>query len=233
MAIRIVTEEYPPYNFTQNGAVQGVGTDVVRETLKIVDIEAPIEVLPWARAYKMALENGKVPIYTISRTPERERLFKWVGVITPVDQCVFALKAEQIHIAQFDDLKRYEMGAVIDDVQEQYLLRRGFPRTKIQSNTTHEANFRKLLKHRIDLWAVLELTAYYLVRENHYDPETTIEKVFCMEDLSVEGDYMAFSNKTADVVVEKFQRALREIKSNGTYAKIIRSYQRSEHATRQ
>ena len=223
-ALQIVTEEYPPYNYAKDGKVLGVGTEVVQATLSELNMAVPISVYPWARAYQIALNEPNTLIYTISRTPERENLFKWVGVITPVDQCVFSLQGPNLAINGFDDLKRYEIGTVIDDVQEQYLIRHGFPISKIQSNTSHEANFKKLLKGRIDLWAVLELTAYYIVKCHNRDPGKTIQKVYCMKDLSVEGDFMAFSKNTPDDIVQRFRNALQQIKQKRIYSEIIQRY---------
>lgn len=224
-AIQIVTEEYPPYNYLAGEHLTGVGTEVVEATLNELGVTATTTLYPWARAYKIALSEENVLIYTISRTPERENLFKWVGVIAPVDQCVFSLKSRKdIKVNTFGDLKKYDLGTVIDDVQEQYLINKGIPRSRIQSNVSYEANFKKLLKGRIDLWTVLDLAAYHIVLKNHYIPKDTIQKVYCMKDLSVGGDYMAFSKKTSDVIVRQFQQALERIKEKGIYDTIVKKY---------
>ncbi|NOR26821.1 MAG: transporter substrate-binding domain-containing protein, partial [Desulforhopalus sp.] len=48
---RIMTEEYPPFNYTDGGKITGLSTEVVLELAKRVGHHTDIEVLPWARAY--------------------------------------------------------------------------------------------------------------------------------------------------------------------------------------
>jgi len=36
--LNIVTEEYPPYNYTQNGKVTGVSTEVVEAVLEVTHV---------------------------------------------------------------------------------------------------------------------------------------------------------------------------------------------------
>ena len=53
---RLMTEEYPPYNFTENGVVKGICVDVLAEVLKDMGSSKTakdIEVLPWARGYSI------------------------------------------------------------------------------------------------------------------------------------------------------------------------------------
>ncbi len=50
----------------------------------------------WARAYEIALHEKNVLIYSIKRTSERESLFKWVGVIVPIDFYFYALAESPI-----------------------------------------------------------------------------------------------------------------------------------------
>ncbi len=66
--LRIVTEELPPYNMTQNGRMTGMSTEVVQAVLKEVGMDAPIHSMPWARAYELALNESNVLIYSIVRT---------------------------------------------------------------------------------------------------------------------------------------------------------------------
>jgi polar amino acid transport system substrate-binding protein len=44
-------------------------------------LDYKIELLPWVRAYNMALNRDNVLIYTITRTTERENLFHWIVLL--------------------------------------------------------------------------------------------------------------------------------------------------------
>ena len=59
--LEVVTEQYPPYNYEEDGQVKGVGTEVVEEVLKEAGIDYNIKVLPWARALKKAETENTAP----------------------------------------------------------------------------------------------------------------------------------------------------------------------------
>ncbi|OQX02274.1 MAG: hypothetical protein BWK80_58225 [Desulfobacteraceae bacterium IS3] len=225
-AITVVTEEYPPYNYTEGGKVKGVSTEVVEAVLKLTGIKAEIEVYPWPRTYHLALNNKNTLIYSITRMPQREELFKWVGRIAPAENYLFALKERtDIQISTLEDAKKYKIATVQNDVCELYLLSKGFEKRKnVRSDSTYPVNMEKLLGKLIDMWAIGELPAYSLLRGKGLDPSQTVRKVFLLEEISGEGLYMAFSKSTSDEIVEKFKTALEKIKKDGTYGAILKKY---------
>lgn len=223
--ITIVTENYPPYHYEKNGIVVGQGTETLQAVLNVLNIKAHIMIYPWARAYKMALNNRNTLIYGIARTPQRENLFKWIGVSSPVRYCLFALTSRNdIYVDTLEDAKQYIIGTVRDDIIELYLMEKGFEKKKhIDPNSSYEANLKKLIHRRVDLWAVVDLTAHYLVQSNQY-PKNIIKEVYCLQEISTEGAYMAFSKNTPDALVDQFREALKKIKEDGTYDKILAKY---------
>jgi len=230
----IVTEEFPPYNYTQNGALKGLSTEVVQAVLDELDETAQTEVLPWARALKTAERNPNVLIYSIGRIPARELLFKWVGVIAPAEFYLFGLKQRpDIRIDALEDAKQYTIATVNQDVREQYLTSKGFVKGKqLRPTRRYAQGFEKMRLGRIDLWAMNELVAYWIVRQAGHDPEEALSKTFHLAELSSEGYYMAFGNRTSDTLVKRFRTALEAIKRNGTYARIHARYLKPEVGSR-
>ena len=223
--IAIVTENYPPYHYEHNGVVVGQGTETVQAVLDVLNIKARIEIYPWARAYYMALHHKNTLIFGIARTTQRESLFKWIGVSSPVRYCLFALTSRNdIRVRTLEDAKRYKIGTVRDDIVELYLLQNGFQiRTNIEPNSSFEANFKKLTNQRIDLWGVADLAAHYIAQSNRY-PKSIIKEVYYLKTLSAGGAYMAFSKNTPDDLVDRFREALKKIKADGTYDRILSKY---------
>jgi len=219
--LRIVTEELPPYNMTQNGQVTGLSTEVVQAVLKEVGMQAPpIQSMPWARAYDIALNAENVMIYSITRTAQREKLFKWVGVIAPTRMFLFSRADANLRIKSLDEARKYQIATVNEDAGEQYLVSKGFTIGKnLQSSNKYEFNYEKLRLGRVDMWVSNELNAYYLVRQAGDDPNSVLSHALLLPDISSDGGGldMAFSLKTPDAVVERFRKALETIKKNGTY----------------
>ena len=54
LALKLLTEENPPLNYTENKKLTGMGTDVVQEMGKRAKLKLDIEVMPWTKAYEKA-----------------------------------------------------------------------------------------------------------------------------------------------------------------------------------
>jgi polar amino acid transport system substrate-binding protein len=224
--LRIVTEELPPYNFTENGRITGLSTEVVEAVLKEIGVEASIHSMPWARAYDMAQNTENVLIYSITRTPAREKLFKWVGIVAPTDWYLFSLKSREVKLRRLDDARPYQIATVNEDAGEQYLVGKGFVIGRnLQQSNRYEANYEKLRLGRVDLWVANELNALYLARRAGDDPNKVLVRALHIADMSAEpGLSMAFGPKTSDALVQRFRSGLEAIKKNGTYDMIRKKW---------
>ena len=225
--IKVVTEELPPFSMTQSGRVTGLSTEVVRAVLKEAGLNASIQSVPWARAYDLAANTPNVLIYSISRTSEREKLFKWVGVIAPTHWYLFAMANRPLHIQKLSDARNFQIGTINEDVGEQYLKANGFTVGKnIQSSNEHKLIYEKLKLGRIDFWISDEISAFYLVRSAGEDPAKTLTRSLPLPELdgSEEGMEMAFGAKTPDETVQRFRRAFAEIQLQGIYAQILKNW---------
>ena len=72
----IMTEELPPFNYTENGKVTGFSSEIVLEICERVGHAKTIEVLPWARAYKSISNEDNKVLFSTTRTSKREELFR-------------------------------------------------------------------------------------------------------------------------------------------------------------
>ena len=224
--IRVVTEEFPPYNMTENGKLTGFSTEVVEAVLAEIGERATIQSMPWARAYDMAQSTENVLIFTIMRTAAREKLFKWVGVVAPSEWSLFSLKDNPIRLSTLEDAKKYQTATVNQDAGEQYLVSNGFEVGKnLQSSNKYEIDYEKLRAKRVDLWVENDLVAAYIVRRAGGDPAKVLARALPLPNLGGgEGAYMAFGLKTSQAVVDKFKQGLEAIKKNGKYDALKRKW---------
>ncbi len=222
--ILVVTEDYPPFNFKKDGKITGSSTEVVKAVLKKAKINYKLKLKPWTRAYKEALTKKNILIFSISRSDQREKLFKWVGVIAPNDNYLYALKSSKIpELSKLDMAKKYKIGVVKDDVSMQYLEKEGFKQGKsLIVDRNYVISFKKLLKKKVQL-IPLDLLGGAVIARQCNSSMKKLKKIFFLKDIS-KGLYMAFSNKTPDSIVEKCKKALEEIKKDGTYEKILSKY---------
>ncbi|MFJ3525388.1 substrate-binding periplasmic protein [Pseudomonas sp. NPDC090203] len=224
--IRVVTEELAPYNMTLNGQLTGMSTEVVQAVLKEVNVDATIQSMPWARAYDLALHDPNVLIYSITRTPEREHLFKWVGTIATSRWYIYSSASHPVSLMDLDDARDWQTATVNEDVGEQYLIGKRFAvGQQLQPSNRYELNYQKLRTGHVDLWISDELNATWLARQAGDDPERTLVRSLRVPELEDSGGFnMAFSAGTADATVALFKKGLKTIRENGTYDAIARKW---------
>lgn len=222
----VITEEFPPYNFTKGGKVTGVSTEIVEAVFKGAGIPYEIRVYPWARAIKEVQIIKNTALYSTGRRPDRETLFKWVGELIFPKYSVFALKSRSdITAKSLEDLKKYKIGTTKGDARENYLLTKGFeigvniePVTGIEANVQ---NFKKLEINRIDLWPMPDAVADFIVTGLGKNPDLILKSVIPLDEVSKTGYFLALNKETPDEVVKKLQTSLDKLKADGTVKKIL------------
>jgi polar amino acid transport system substrate-binding protein len=220
--LKVVTEDFGPYNYIENGEVKGFSTEITKEVLKRADLQYTLNLYPWSESYNIAQNQPNVLIYSIGRTLEREHLFKWVGSVVELEVYFYKLKNRvDIKINSLDDLRRYKLGVVKDDLRHQFLSK-VISTNKLNVVPTDANNLRLLFEHKIDAFPCDEHVAYFISKQEGF-AYNDIEKTLFMQEVSVDL-YLAFSMGTSDEIVTKCRKALEEIKKDGTYEKIKEKY---------
>jgi CheY-like chemotaxis protein len=63
--LKIYTEDSPPGNYLNEGKIEGLAVDIVREILVRLKLPDNIEVVPWARGYTLALNQPNVALFDL------------------------------------------------------------------------------------------------------------------------------------------------------------------------
>ncbi len=169
--LTLLTEEFPPYNYTENGEIVGSATDLIREALDAANVAYAMEVQPWARAFSTAQNTANTCVFSTSVTDERKPKFKWV---TPLDENHIILvgrKSDGHVITSLDDARTLSIGTYNGDVTEDILKAEGM---NIVSAPKEELNPKKLKAGRVDLWVTFRNR---LQQEN--DPD--LEEVYVVQ----------------------------------------------------
>lgn len=78
---QIVTEEWAPYNYSDNGRITGMSTEVVQAIMALTGDDIAIRLQPSMRSTRELQMQPRTIMFSVFRTPEREPLYKWVGPI--------------------------------------------------------------------------------------------------------------------------------------------------------
>jgi len=203
-----------------DGKLTGRTVELMREAMRRMELDLPIKVLPWARAYQMALSGPEVGLFATTRTAEREELFKWAGPLTRLQWVFYAKKGGGLTINSLEDAKNVaRIGTYRSDAREQFLQRQGF--TNLNSVNDQVTNLRKLMLGRVDLVAGTNFGTYGIARKANIDPEE-IEVVFAFRTMDL---YLAFSLDVPDKEVARWNRTFEAMHDDGAFRRIYQTWQ--------
>jgi polar amino acid transport system substrate-binding protein len=215
-ALHLTTEASAPYSMQDGDRVTGIGTDMVREVLDRSGIAYRIEVLPWKRAYTEALERSDGCVYSTTRTPEREPLFKWIGPIGEADWVLMARADRKLNLQTLDDARPYRIGTYNGDARDVYLRERGFHVDPAPNDLT---NPRKLMLGRIDLWAASTRRSGATLERLGYAGKIVPVLVFNRIHI-----YLACNRAVPDELVTRMNGAVEAMERDGSARAILRRY---------
>lgn len=212
--LRLLTEEYPPYNFSKNGVISGATVEQAELMMKAVGTPYTLEILPWARALSLAENQPWTCVFTTGHDDERHKRFKWVEPLL-VDRMVMVRKAGSgANPANIEEAKRFTVGTQREDFSANYLKNHDFP--KIDLAADMETTAKKLLSGRIDLMMTSEKTF-----ETMRDQGAPLESA-----LVLDGKLYGFACNLGlpDDMVEKMQAQLEKLIADGTQDRIFAKY---------
>jgi polar amino acid transport system substrate-binding protein len=219
--LTILTENLPPLNYVKEGKLIGPSVDVVKEIQRRVGSGEPIQVFPWSRAYKMALERENVILFSMTYTRDRHDKFKWIGPLARKRDILVAKKGTGIIVNEISEAKKVRrIGTLRDDTRERLLISYGF--TNLESVSDEQKNAQKLSLGRIDLWAY-KIPGLKTVCNLAGVDFNEFEEVYSLRDIEV---MIAFSKKTSDSIVKTWRDAFNGMKEDGTLMKIRKNWNR-------
>ena len=224
--LKVVTEEWAPFNYSEHGKLTGLSVELLDAAARRANFQTSIEVLPWERAYRRALSEPGVLIFTMARKSEREHLFEWVAPVYP--RTIYLYKSRHradIRLETLPDARRYSVVAAGESDASAVDLRNiGLERGKnlLYVYGSDAQRLRMLLAGRVDLMPMHELQVPLLAREIGVAPGEFVRLL----PLNVREDdyYFAFSKGTSPEQVERLRKAFKSLRADGTYDTIVRRY---------
>lgn len=216
---RLLSEEFPPINFTEQGVPRGLAVEIVQEIQRREGSTTQIEFLPWARAFRDIKGPGATALFGMARTPEREKQFKWVGPIVTFYSSIYAPAQGGMRLRSIDDAKRASAVLVVRDwFTAEELKTLGFQ--NLVSVTDPVTAIKMLLAKRAPFFATERLSMPGILAKAGVPP-ASLEIVYSYA--SSEG-YIAFSLETPDAVVKAWSGHLREMKRDGSFLSIYKRW---------
>ncbi len=214
-----ITEDLPPFNYTENNQIKGISVDILTAALKAVDVHInsnEIHVYPWARGYKTVITTPNTCIFSTVRSHERENLFKWAGPIANVNLVFVSIKST-VKLDSLDDLAKVRVSVIRKGIGHQLLMSKGVPEEQLDLSPTVSIMVEKLKRGRVDAILENENVIYSVLKSKGFVwADFKINYVLNLGEI-----YFAFNRKTPDSVVSTLQKGIDIIRANGTLNKIL------------
>lgn len=159
--------------------------------------------MPWARAYNLALNGDSILIYTIVRTPGREKLFNWIRPVGDPDKnYLYKLKKAATipdKLSSLDQARSFTIATNYESLWHQYLVESGFSGDSIQVVASLPQVVKLLFSGRVQFMTDSERTIKTNLKNEGKSMEDVQKSLFLFESTP----YMAFSRKTPAVLVNR------------------------------
>ncbi|HPI26639.1 MAG TPA: transporter substrate-binding domain-containing protein, partial [Candidatus Cloacimonadota bacterium] len=209
--MKILTENYPPLSYMDNGEVTGYGTAVVQAMQQELKTNFPIQMMQWSEAYSIALSEANVILFTMDKTPEREQYFHFIG---PLGSSVASLYAHKNNMVDLEDLNSAKaVGGIATTSKwytEQHLIKSGF--VNLISKADPLDTVRLLANQEADLGVFTDVTFPELCRE----AGVNISNFMPVWPLISSEYYIAVSKATSEETLKLWQDAFTAIQAKGT-----------------
>lgn len=219
--VTLVTEHLKPFQVVSGDNINGLATNMIRGIMKAADVDYEIEAYPWHITYAKALKESNTCIYSISRTPERESKFHWIGKITELPTALYASRNSSIVINSLDDARHYKIAVLKNDVSHEFLQRHHFVEGRDYYVSENYESLLQLLdtpSRKIDLVIINQLLI-----ENRFEDQnksSQYKAVLPLQELTLDL-YLACNKSTDPNVVKKLRNAMSAIDAESQMASVF------------
>ncbi len=216
-----VSEDYPPYEYTENGTVIGFDADIIREACSRIGIEAKFKQWPWKRAMAKVKDGSVDAIFSLFRTPEREAFLVFPSEpLSAEKNVVIVRKGSPLQLAKIDDLKGKQVGVVVEYSYGTEFDNYGGIEKEVCKST--ENLLQKLDGKRMDIAVINEHVLRFLNRKLGFQNRFDIKFV-----LNEDPMYVGFSKAKgarSQELAARLSNALKQMRLEGKIEEIMAAY---------
>ena len=208
--------EYPPFEFVdENTTITGFDMELVAELAKRAEVKYEILNMSFDGLIP-ALKSGKIDFIAsaMSATDERRNAVDFTNSYYSTENLYIKRKADA-SINSKDDLKSKKVGAQLGTVQETAVRDQNLD---VITNENMTILVMSLKNGKVDAICTDSSVGYDYLKKN----DDLVE--FFKEPDGSEGFSLAFDKGKYPEVIAKFNKALEEMKKDGTYDKLLEKY---------
>lgn len=219
--LRLVSEPWAPYVYEENGALRGLDYDTTVLVLERLGIQAEWQLLPWKRCLSSFQQGQADGILDIFRTAEREpQMVFHEEPLSEVELLLFHAKARPHPVERLEDLDGLKVGVSPGYWYSNQAFRES-TRFVHEPAPTHEANFGKLMRGRIDLLVTDRRAGRFLAAQLGLAEKVEHNPLVISRDAM----YLGLRRTPAlETLAARFSAELRRFKAEPAYAALLAHY---------
>lgn len=220
--ITLATLNWQPF-YGEDLPENGFFAALSREAFKRAGYEMELEFMPWKRALEMAKKGKYDGLLGAYFNEDREKEFFYTDSIARNEESFFQKKGKNIKYENIDELKQYKVGGLRGSAPVKALQEKGMTLEEVPDDIL---NIKKLVGDRIDLIIAGKQQLFYNLN-NMADLQKFVGKIEAVEPPFKSYDlYCPISKKRSDGtnIVTKFNKALQEMREDGSYDEILKRF---------
>lgn len=224
-SLRLANGEWPPYS-GKDLPHYGCDAWAISEAFALQNIHVTYDFFPWARSYRLAADGIWDGTLEWADTPEHRQEFYLSADILSKQEWVFFHRVD--HPFEWNSLEDLD-GKVVGTTSG-YVYSNAFQgiqqkgTVKFEEASSDEANLRKLLAGRLDLFPG-ERQVGYSILKNGFTPEERQQITAHPKAFNEFKPYLLLSKAVPQnkVRLEQFNRGWKQLKDSGRYAQIMQT----------
>jgi polar amino acid transport system substrate-binding protein len=218
--IQLFTEVSPPFSYVTGKdttrKVMGSTVDIVNEIQKRTGHINKINMSVWSDAYAVIQYLPNSALFNTTRTPEREKMFQWVGPVSKSKSFFYTLSSSGLTIETLEQAKNLQSIATPNGwFTHDFLVKNNFQNIVATPRTSIDA-FNLLIEGEVQALLIPDLDLIWLANMNNVPISNLTQHVEVLNYM----DYIAFSLNTPESTVQQWQNLLDAMKADGTFKMI-------------
>jgi PAS domain S-box-containing protein len=212
-------DSLPPMSSVQGGKPAGIVVDLARAIAERLPSRVDIRLMSWAQAQHLVLEDQADALLQINPSPERLRLYDFSDPLLTSEFAIF-IPVGRMGITCKDDLRELRVG--VEEKGLPFLLLRQDPRIEVRAVANIVQAFRMLATGAVDAVVADRWVGSYVLAENRLEGVRVVPE-------PIERNDSAIAVKKGNTnLLRQVNAALADIRSDGTYDRIVGSWRSKE-----
>ncbi|MFP4583594.1 MAG: substrate-binding periplasmic protein [Desulfococcaceae bacterium] len=222
-SLRMVCDEWPPYQIVRDGNVSGFSVELITAALASMDVApGPIDAFPWKRAIHILRSGRADALFSANFSEDRLRFARYPSEpLVESSWVIWVHRKAEFSYEEMADLRGKRIGVVSGYSYTPSFWQFIRKRAAVDPVTKDETNFRKLSAGRLDC-IVAELgNGLFIRRSLGLDNLTPLRD----HPIKVDGLYLIFQrDRVSEETVARFSNALKKFKESPAHSGLRQKY---------